>query len=306
MNLRLVDTAIKSYAESLDEGDMARLAFFRALWGVQNDVANNLESDYEVPSAQDIRAAVKLKTPVFATKAVPVDAKALASCIGRMARESVENGFVTAQAQAGLERVDWEGVIAATDVELAGANPSAYLVALSEALVNDGMDQAVVGLAVAFASLSLRAFLEKPAASVWAAVKEAELVEQCHPQACPVCGSAPALSHVGGRTSSHGRGRQLVCTQCGTAWEYERVRCARCGTQNQLHLHFFNLEGDDSHRIATCDECGGYIRTLFSADDPTEQLKPCSYEVEDVVMARLDAVANDPRFNAAAAASRGE
>ena len=68
------------------------------------------------------------------------------------------------------------------------------------------------------------------------------------------------------------------------------MRCARCGTRNQAHLHFFNIEGDDAHRIATCDECGGYMRTLYSDD----ALAPCSYEVEDVVMARLDAIANDP------------
>ena len=42
-----------------------------------------------------------------------------------------------------------------------------------------------------------------------------------------------------------------------------------------------------SHRIATCDECGGYLRTVY-ADDA---LAPFSFEVEDVIMARLDAIA---------------
>ena len=39
--------------------------------------------------------------------------------------------------------------------------------------------------------------------------------------------------------------------------------------------------------------CGGYMRTLFSEK---ESLAPVSYEVEDVIMARLDAVAHDPRL----------
>ena len=45
-------------------------------------------------------------------------------------------------------------------------------------------------------------------------------------------------------------------------------------------------------RIATCDECGNYIRTVFVE----ESLRPFSYEVEEVVTARLDAIARDPRF----------
>ena len=65
------------------------------------------------------------------------------------------------------------------------------------------------------------------------------------------------------------------------------MRCARCGTRNQGHLHYFNVEGDDSHRIATCDECGGYMRTVFQDD----ALVPFSFDVEDVVMARLDSIA---------------
>lgn len=69
------------------------------------------------------------------------------------------------------------------------------------------------------------------------------------------------------------------------------MRCARCGTQNQGHLHFFNVEGDDAHRIATCDECGGYVRTVYQEDGPMAQLYPFSYEIEDVVMAKLDLIA---------------
>ncbi len=102
-----------------------------------------------------------------------------------------------------------------------------------------------------------------------------------------MCGGAPVAGRVGGESSTQGRGKTLWCAQCGTSWEVERVRCARCGTQNQAHLHYYNVEGDDAHRIATCDECGGYLRTVY-ADDA---LAPFSFEVEDVVMARLDAIA---------------
>ena len=52
------------------------------------------------------------------------------------------------------------------------------------------------------------------------------------------------------------------------------------------------VEGDDSHRIAVCDECEGYVRTVYQQDASA----PFSFEVEDVAMAPLDAIANDPQF----------
>ena len=58
------------------------------------------------------------------------------------------------------------------------------------------------------------------------------------------------------------------------------------------HLHYFNVEGDDAHRIHKCDECNGYIRTVFIED----ALRPFSHEVEEVVTAKLDAIARDPKF----------
>ena len=77
----------------------------------------------------------------------------------------------------------------------------------------------------------------------------------------------------------------------------------RCGTRNQGNLHYFNIEGDEGHRIGTCDECGSYIRTCFAGEGDNA---PYSPEVEDVVMARLDAVAMDPSFAGGSAERTGE
>ncbi|WP_418245429.1 hypothetical protein [Ellagibacter isourolithinifaciens] len=66
---------------------------------------------------------------------------------------------------------------------------------------------------------------------------------------------------------------------------------------------YFNIEGDEGHRIGTCDECGSYIRTRFAGEGDNA---PYSPEVEDVVMARLDAVAMDPSFAGGAAKRTGE
>lgn len=77
----------------------------------------------------------------------------------------------------------------------------------------------------------------------------------------------------------------------------------RCGMRNQGNLHYFNIEGDGGHRIGTCDECGNYIRTRFAGEGDNA---PYSPEVEDVVMARLDAVAMDPSFAGGSAKRTGE
>lgn len=87
-------------------------------------------------------------------------------------------------------------------------------------------------------------------------------------------------------------------------WEFERVRCVRCGTRNRGHLHYHSIEGDDAHRIQSCDECGGYICSVFEEDEL--QLAPFSFEVEDVVMTRLDVIAADPSIAGGASVHKGE
>ena len=79
-------------------------------------------------------------------------------------------------------------------------------------------------------------------------------------------------------------GRTLYCPQCGATWEVERIRCVRCGTQDESQLHYRSIEGDDAHRIHVCDRCKGYVRTRFA--DETG-LAPFVPEVEDVVAADL-------------------
>lgn len=289
MNIKTIDAAISRYQDALDEGDRRRLAFFRELWGVLDEHAGKLPAfSYAMPSESELEKAVADGRPVFDVDPVAVDEAALVATLSDLAEKAVASGFFPEEVGEAFDRVKWDRVLAASDTASAGACPSAWLENFGQVLVDDGMSEDHARLGALLASLALKIQLEQPAAQVMRSVKKIEGVDR--PQLCPVCGSAPALAHVGGDTSSAGRGRLLVCPQCASAWEYERVRCARCGTRNQAHLHFFNVEGDDSHRIATCDECGGYIRTLYSED----ALAPCSYEVEDVVMARLDAIAQNP------------
>lgn len=293
MNLKLIDAAIAAYDGKLDADDAARVAFFRTLWGVQVACANEADQvAWESLAPDEVLDAYREGRAVLTCAPVAVDADALARALEQLSAAFTKAGVFAADMVQALERVKWDRVLRASDLELAGSNPSAWLADLAAVLVDDGMSEQQAHLGALIASMALKVQLERPAQAIMSTLKKQGAADP-RPLLCPVCGSAPHLAHVGAATSSAGRGRVLVCPQCAAAWEFERVRCARCGTRNQAHLHFFNVEGDEAHRIATCDECGGYMRTLYSEEN---SLAPCAYEVEDVVMARLDAIAQDPHM----------
>ena len=286
MNLKAIDAAIAAYRTNLDESDVSRLAFFRELWGVQAEAASHVDLGYEVPDADSLKTWARHGEPVLSHAPVKIEAAALAGAMERLAEVLAARGGFAASTSEALSRTSWERMVAASDLALAGCNPAAYVESFVELLEDDGMDEDAARIGSMAAALALRAFLEGPATAVERARREAG-ADEPHSVRCPVCGGEAAVAQVSGAPAGQGRAKRLWCAQCGCAWEFERVRCVRCGTQNQSRLHYFNLEGDEAHRLATCDECGGYTRTVYEED----ALAPFSFEVEDVVMAKLDLVA---------------
>lgn len=300
MNLKQIDAAMKGYEGSLDEASAARLAFFRKLWDVLAPCADRADArGYEPPPASRLRALRRAGETVFSEAPVEVDAASFADALERLGACALEHEGFSSGFRAALERVRWDRVLAASPLPVAGRDPAAYLEALADVLMDDGMGASDARTASILASLALRSQLEAAAAKAVEAIGRAKAREP-HPTSCPVCGGLPGLGRVGGESTTAGRGKMLWCPQCGATWEFERVRCARCGTRNQTHLHYFNIEGDEAHRLCTCDECGDYLRTVFVGD----ALGPFSFEVEDVVMAPLDAIALDPSFAGGASAGR--
>lgn len=282
MNLKLADMAIKRYAPALDDADAKRLEFFRALWGAMEESKGKGAGAYEVPSASELKALWEAGTPVFAQHAPAVSVDGMAAVAKALVDAVAASGFFDAALVNELQGVAWADVLAGVEAGEAAFDAGAYVEAAGTALSEAGLSEQAVRVAALLVSLALRTQIEDASAAVMDACKAAELRDP-RPLVCPVCGSSPALASVGGEKGQ----KTLGCTQCGATWSFERVRCTRCGTRNQAHLHFYNIEGDDAHRIATCDECGDYMRTVYAED----ALTPCSFEVEDVLMARLDALA---------------
>lgn len=293
MDLNQIDMAMKAYVPKLPESEQERLRFFRTLWAVQAEVQKEhaAKVEHAVPDAGMLKECSNAEQPVLRAYPADIPADVLADAAQRLAGAMAAFEQFDQASRDALAGVRWGRLVPASDMSLAGSDPAAYVEAFVGLLQDDGLGEDAARMGGAVVSLALRALLE-PAAQAVQAARVAGDADRPYPVHCPVCGCEASVAHVGqAGTKTKGRGRALWCAQCGCVWDIERVRCARCGTRNQGHLHFFNVEGDDDHRIATCDECGGYVRTVYEEDGPMAQLNPFSYEVEDVVMAKLDLIA---------------
>ncbi|MDO4442812.1 MAG: formate dehydrogenase accessory protein FdhE [Slackia sp.] len=284
MNMKLIERAIESYENTLASDDRDRLAFFRMLWQTL-DARSGEGARASVWSldAEELCRAAQDGTPLFAAKPACVSLDELIEAFDALVAAIRTSGAYPEEAVAALESAPVRDAAQAAGMDRAGACPEEFLAAFADALLDCGVGERHAVLCATLLSLALRSSIEHQAAQAFSALEAAgAAASSLH---CPVCGAAPALAHVGAGGSSAARKRKLVCLQCGTAWEFDRIRCARCGTRDQESLHAYSMPGDDAHRIAVCDECGGSIKTLFSDD----MFSICSYEVEDVVMAKLDA-----------------
>lgn len=294
MNMKLLNKVIESYEDRLDEPDKERLAFFKGIWEEMDRWSDgSIAADYAYPDEERIREAWSADEPVLSIAPCTLSRERLATIFDALTAYVCAAGVLSEADATALAGIDGAGLMGEREIGLAGTNPEGFLDAIVSALEERETPGEVVGLVAVIAMLALRVELEPIAVRLKKGLPQSS--SHHRPLRCPVCGSAPALARVGGESSpTDGRGRTLYCQQCGCEWDFERIRCARCGTRNQGHLHYFNIEGDDGHRIATCDECGSYIRTVFIE----EALAPFSFEVEEVITARLDALARDPRFQA--------
>ncbi len=297
MFVKMIDVAMADYAAKVDEGDKARLEFFRKIWGAQDSLIQKLgKVDYDMPSPQALSAWNQAGESVLRQKPVAVDPACLADACRVVAATIADQRTLVAEVNEALVKTDWDALMDKADMALAGTEPAAVVQDMVD-IAAEGNDPVVADAIAMVTSLALRTQLAGVAADIYKAIIDAE-ADVPRPVNCPVCGGMATLARVGVTRSKNGRAKELWCSQCGTAWEFERVRCGRCGTQNQSRLHYFSLEGDDAHRLQSCDECGSYIRTLYQEGS----VAPFSYEVEDVIMAKLDVVA----YNQAKAQAEAE
>ncbi len=302
MDLKRMHAAVAAYAEGADERDVARLRFFERVLELQQRRADELAARHagdgmpcELPEGTDVAGLYRRQESVFSQAPVAIDPAELAETLAAVAGCIADGAGLSPQASAGLRAVGWGALAAGLDMRQAGSDPAGFI---DDVLMRaDGLGvstQVPLGVLASVLQLSLRPHLQ-PAAE-WVA-RQCRQDRETPPASasldCPVCGAPAAASWVGESAGTDGRGRVQYCATCGTQWGFERIRCTNCGTRNEGHLHYHSVAGDPAHRIQTCDECGGYSRVVFRED---LEKGPFVMEVEDVVMANLDQIANDPRL----------
>ena len=77
---------------------------------------------------------------------------------------------------------------------------------------------------------------------------------------CPYCGCKPQLGVL--RPEGDGGKRFLLCSLCGTEWEYRRVICPNCEESDKEKLPVFKSEEAAYIKLAACDTCHTYLKCI--------------------------------------------
>jgi FdhE protein len=102
---------------------------------------------------------------------------------------------------------------------------------------------------------------------------------------CPVCGSKPLIQ----RLKKEDGKRVLKCTICSCKWQFSRIKCLYCGTEDAKDLRFFWADDSSPYRVDVCDKCKGYIKTLDERKLSNDrEIIP---KIEDIATTYLDILA---------------
>lgn len=82
---------------------------------------------------------------------------------------------------------------------------------------------------------------------------------------CPYCGRKPVCGVL--RPEGDGGKRSLICSFCSTEWEYRRMICPSCESQDLDRLPVFTDENSTYIRIEACDKCNTFIKTVDLTKD---------------------------------------
>lgn len=302
MDLDNVHAAVEAYLPGATESEAARLRFFEGLLEIQQSHADQAASlEYTAPADDAVVERYRSGVPLFAEYPVTIDPEAFAATCGDIASYMAENAGLDQAAAQALSAYDWDSFMQKTPAKTAGSDPAAFVESALQRIddfdVPSELPANIFMMPVVFA---LRAHLQ-PAAEQIALLYQENVPEDDygydHNVDCPVCGAPSTASWVGESPASSGmagRRRMQYCGLCGTQWEFERIRCANCGSTDQNHLHYTNIEGDRAHRLLHCDECGFTQRVVFQEDLP---YAPVAMEIEDAAMVKLDQLmATMPEF----------
>jgi FdhE protein len=263
---------LRALAEARDKHEelVDLLDFYRDLWEVQFQAKAQLPT----PQAQDsgaMQRRLESGKPLLTFRDLPLEGKSFAALVSGITQvllrhnpgwqaepDTWEQADLIAWARIAFE--DWETL---TDPKSDGQ-------ATQESA--PGMSRAA-GLAVAFA---LAPYLQRAAQAILPGV---DLVAWARGY-CPLCGGQPNLALL---ESTRGA-RQLICSRCDSRWDYSRVGCPFCQSQEKQTYY---RSDDGVYRLYVCSACHRYLKTV----DQRELYRPVYPEVERLLTVGMDLAA---------------
>lgn len=288
MDISQIEKQVLAYCAHAGDQQKTQLMLFNALWGIMARVSAQVDVSGLALNAESLREDLQEGLPFMSNCPIEVDAESLADAVDVLSSCLVDSGVYQPEICTAIKAVNMRQLIVLSDMELAAVDPEQYLNSLVQVMQNYGLDGSQITVLVGLVSYALRA-LQEPAAQAMVAAVPRKDFASAHVLSCPVCGGRPALAVLVRQKPRKGTGRKLACIQCGTEWEFDRIRCPHCGTTDVRHLGYRTIKGDGAHRIDYCDKCGNYIRTAVVETATTEY----SLDVEDCVMAAMDAYADE-------------
>ncbi len=271
MNLDYIEKCAKAYEGKLNEEEQGRLDYFIGLWKVMNECIESRSEtkDYPMPSLAEVRELYMSGTPIFSQALPNVNAEQYAEASRAIADYILENGEYTDDVVNAVRAVDW--------LDLVIKQNSDHM----QLDMND-LGTRIAGLVLVLAQFT---FYEPITEQIMEAIRGDRMAD-AHPIACPVCGSGAAISIIDRNENFSGTGRELYCGRCGMSWEFDRIRCARCGCTDEDAMQFVNIGNAKNHQIQLCDNCGEFIRTTF-VDPSLPEVAPI---VDDIVSTPIEEI----------------
>jgi FdhE protein len=82
---------------------------------------------------------------------------------------------------------------------------------------------------------------------------------------CPFCSCKPQLGVL--RPEGEGGKRYLLCSLCGTEWEYRRVICPNCEELDKEKLPVYKSDKVPYIQLAACETCHTYLKCIDLGSD---------------------------------------
>lgn len=100
---------------------------------------------------------------------------------------------------------------------------------------------------------------------------------------CPVCGGKPGMSIIRQKEGQ----RELLCSDCGRLWRFNRNKCPRCDFEKDKNLQLTYAGDNKKERAVECLHCKEYI---LEADIRDMEILPQNIHVLSLGLAYLDAL----------------